>query len=237
MGFRPKLWPTLITIPALIMLVALGSWQVNRLHWKAELIDRLQERGTAKPIALPAWIDNLQDYEYRRVAVTGEFLHEKEFYLVNRSLNGKPGLNIVTLLKRADGGGHVLVNRGWTPFDMRDPKTREKGQVKGGVIVEGIVRLAKGPGFFMPDNEPHNNTWFFVDPSSMSASAGLPPLQGYYILAANKSPGGFPFGHQWRVNLRNDHLHYAITWFALAFGLLVIYVLFHRRSKSESDDE
>ena len=235
MSFRPKLWPTLFTVPTLIALVFLGGWQVNRLHWKDTLIERLQERGTEAPVALPTRIDNVEAYEFRRVSVTGKYLHDKEFYVINRSLNGKPGLNIVTLLKRADDGGHILVNRGWVPFEKRDPQTRLKGQVKGNIIVEGIVRLAKGSAMFTPENEPHNNTWFYIDPSSMTAAAGLPPLQGYYILAANKSPGGFPVGHQWRVDLRNNHLHYAITWFALAFGLLVVYIVYHRQTEIRPD--
>ena len=235
MSFRPKLWPTLFTVPALIALVFLGSWQVNRLHWKDTLIERLQERSTEAPVALPTRIADVEAYEFRRVSVTGEYLHDKEFYVINRSLNGKPGLNIVTLLKRADDGGHILINRGWVPFEKRDPQTRLKGQVKGNIIVEGIVRLAKGPAMFTPKNEPHNNTWFYIDPSSMTATAGLPPLQDYYILAANKSPGDVPVGHQWRVDLPNNHLYYAITWFALAFGLLVIYIVYHRQTKNRPD--
>ena len=102
--------------------------------------------------------------------------------------------------------------------------------------MEGIVRLAKGPGHFMPDNDPHNNTWFYVDPSSMMASADLPQIQPYYILAANKTDGGLPVGHQWRIDIRNNHLQYAITWFALAFGLLMVYLLYHRRPTDSSDE-
>ena len=234
MPFQLKLWPTLFTIPALITLIGLGAWQMDRLYWKEALIEQLQERSTAEPIALPSSIDNLETLEFRRVSVTGEFLHEHEFYLFNRSLKGKPGLNVITLLKRADGSGHVLVNRGWVPFEKRDPTTRPKGQIEGRVTIEGIIRIARGPGMFTPKNEPQNNTWFFVDPSSMSASAKIPPLQGYYLLAANKSSGGVPVGHQWRINLPNDHLHYAITWFALAVGLLVVYILFHRQQMRKS---
>jgi surfeit locus 1 family protein len=88
---------------------------------------------------------------------------------------------------------------------------------------------------FTPENEPHNNTWFYIDPLSMSAAAGLSPVQGYYLLAANKSPGGVPVGHQWRVDLPNNHLHYAITWFALAFGLLVIYIVYHKQAENRPD--
>ncbi|MED6312061.1 MAG: SURF1 family cytochrome oxidase biogenesis protein, partial [Pseudomonadota bacterium] len=72
--------------------------------------------------------------------------------------------------------------------------------------------------------------------SSMMASADLPQLQPYYILAANKTDGGLPVGHQWRIDIRNNHLQYAITWFALAFGLLVVYLLYHRRPTDSSDE-
>ena len=158
MPFQLKLWPTLFTIPALIMLSGLGAWQMDRLYWKEALIEQLQERSTAEPIALPRSINNLEAYEFRRVSVMGEFLHEHESYLFNRSLKGKPGLNIITPLKRADGGGHVLVNRGWVPFEKRDP-TRPKGQTEGSVIIEGIASPVR---IFTPENELQNNT-FFVD--------------------------------------------------------------------------
>ena len=237
MFIRPQVLPTLFTVPALIVLIALGSWQIQRLYWKAELIEKLQERIAKAPVTLPNEVENLEALEFRRVVVTGEFLHEYEFYLVNRSLKGKAGLNIVTLLKRADGGDHVLINRGWVPFDQRAPKLRPNSQPKGAVTVEGIVRLAKGPGFFTPNNEPHNNTWFYLDPNGMSAAAGISPLQSYYILAANKTDGGLPVGHQWRFDVRNDHLQYAITWFALALGLLAIYLLYHRQRSGNSKTE
>ncbi len=237
MFIRPQILPTLFTVPALIVLVALGSWQFQRLYWKAELIEKLQDRIAKAPVALPNEPENLEALEFRRVVVTGEFLHEHEFYLVNRSLKGKAGLNIVTLLKRADGGDHVLINRGWVPFDQRAPKLRPNSQPKGVVTVEGLVRLAKGRGFFTPNNEPHNNTWFYLDPNGMSAAAGTSPLQSYYILAANKADGGLPVGHQWRFDVRNDHLQYAITWFALALGLLAIYLLYHRQRSGNSKTE
>jgi len=170
-AFKPKLWPTLFTVPALIALMGLGTWQVQRLHWKDALIEKLQARSTQEPVDLPAWIADLEAFEYRRVRIRGQFLHEHEFYLVNRSRRGRPGLNVLTLLKRSDDSGYVLVNRGWIPFELREQEKRQDGLIEGELTVEGIVRLAKGPGLFTPENEPHNNTWFYIDPRSMSASA------------------------------------------------------------------
>ena len=55
-------------------------------------------------------------------------------------------------------------------------------------------------------------------------------LEGYYLLSGNRDlPGGFPIGQQWTMNVRNNHLQYAITWFSLALALLVIYILYHRK--------
>ena len=82
----------------------------------------------------------------------------------------------------------------------------------------------------MPENEPHNNAWVFVDPVAKAAAAGLGALPAHYVMSsARDTPGGYPIGHQWRLNIRNDHLQYAVTWYALAIALLVIYVLYHRK--------
>lgn len=230
MAFRPTLWPTLFTVPALIVLVALGTWQVQRLHWKQDLIDKLKSRSVATAVAPPTEGTPLDDYEFQHVRMTGTYRHDDELYLVNRSLNGNPGLHVLTPLVPADGGKAILVDRGWVPFERRNPENRADGQVTGAVTVDGIVRLQKPPGYFTPPNEPANNTWFYVDTAEMGAAADLPLRAGYYIVADKAGlPGGFPVGRQWRLDIRNDHLEYALTWYSLAVALLVIYILYHRR--------
>ena len=230
MAFRPKLVPTLFTIPALIALLALGSWQVQRLYWKDALIDKLQSRSSAAATELPVNPGDLDALEYKRVSTVGRFDHANEFHLVNRSLNGNPGVHIITPLIRADGDAALLVNRGWVPFDKKLSSQRASGQIKGLVKVEGIVRLVKGPGLFTPKNEPKKNFWFFIDPLSMARLAKLSFEPRYYLVDGNKAvPGGFPIGRQWTLKIRNDHLQYAITWYALTIALLAIYVLYHRR--------
>lgn len=234
MRFRPKLVPTLFTVPSLIVLVWLGMWQLERLEWKEELIDRLQSRAELPPRAFPAGPLDEEQHEFLPVEVTGVLLHEHEFHLINRSLNGNPGVHVVTPLRRSDDGSLILVNRGWTPFERRDPATRMEGQIDGEVTVAGLLRFVRQPGtiqgWVMPENEPHNNAWFWLNTEEMAASAGLDALPDYYVFSADRNvPGGYPLGEQWRLDLRNDHLHYAITWFGLAIGLAVIYVVYHWR--------
>ena len=67
----------------------------------------------------------------------------------------------------------------------------------------------------------------------MAAAAGLPDLAPFYIEAvATPIPGGFPIGGQTIVALPSPHLQYAITWYALAVALAVIYVMWHQRTQA-----
>ena len=233
MGFRPKLIPTLFTIPALITLLALGTWQVQRLDWKQDLIDKLQARAALTPSALPASPLDEETHEFLPVQVTGTYDHANEFHLVNRALNGKAGINVVTPLILADGSA-VLVNRGWVPFEARDPALRPDGQLPGVQTVTGLLRFVKPRSWiqetFVPENEPENNAWFNIDPPAMAATAGQATLPVHYILSSDRSErGNLPRGKQWSLDIKNDHLEYAITWYSLALALLVIYILFHRK--------
>ena len=230
MRFRPQFWPTLMTIPMFVALLVLGTWQIQRYDWKSDLITKLRQRADAPAIMLPPTVDSPEAYEFSRVRITGTFLNKGEYYLIGRSMRGNPGLHVLTPFRRADGRGVELVDRGWVPFDRGTPESRPEGQLDGTVVVEGIIRLAKGQGRFMPDNEPQNNLWFFIDPDAMAAARNIAPLPRYYISSGDKVvPGGFPIGKQWRLDIANNHLEYAFTWYFMALALLVIYIIYHRQ--------
>jgi surfeit locus 1 family protein len=238
MTFRPTFWPTVFTIPALLVLLGLGSWQLDRMHWKDALIAGRTARTAAAPMILPAAGTELSpsalaDIEYRRATATGRFLHDREMYLAARTLQGAIGYQVVTPLQQTDGS-IVLVNRGWVPADRKDPARRAEGQTQGIVTVEGAVRAPGRQHWLQPDNEPAKNLWFWSDLSAMARQASVPAerLVPVFLEAGPApNPGGLPAGGQTRVNLPNDHLQYAITWYALAVGLAAIYVVYHWRRR------
>lgn len=232
---RPKLIPTLFTLPALIALIWLGVWQLQRLEWKETLIDRLHSRASAEAVVLPSGDLEIDAWEFQRVTLTGEFLHDHEVHLLNRSLNGNPGLHILTPLRRTDvpGASTVLVNRGWVPFELKEAASRPNGLVEGPVTVEGIVRFQRPitglQRVFLPENEPSNNIWYSVDQTQIEADAAL-TLTNFYVVDGNTDvPGTYPLGKQWILDIRNDHFQYALTWFLLAGALVVIFLVYHRR--------
>lgn len=238
MTFRPTLWPTLFTVPAVLILLGLGTWQLQRLEWKEALIAERVSRTTAPPVALTSETalpgDDLSELQYRRVVATGEFLHDKEMYLAARTFEGRPGHHVVTPFRLAEpalGARYILVDRGWVSLDRKAPESRPKGQVRGQVTVEGVVRLPAEPGWFTPENQPADNTWYWIDVPAMAMHAGLAgAVAPFYLEAAvAEIPGGYPIGGQTQVWIRNDHLQYAITWYSLAVALVVIYVVYHLR--------
>jgi surfeit locus 1 family protein len=225
-------WFTVYTFAALALLIGLGLWQLRRLEWKEGLIAEIEARSKGTPISLNEAVDLAhagKDSSYYRVHVKGRFENDKERYLYALSTDGAPGWHVITPFD-SNEGDLVLVDRGFVPDNLRDPSTRSAGELEGEVDVTGLVRLPQHQGLFTPDNDPKGNHWFWRDLDgltfSMFPTATMNPVP--FFLEAEKSdvPGGWPQGGQTRLELPNNHLQYAITWFLLAFAALVIYVVY-----------
>lgn len=236
--FRPSLWATVFAIPAILIMVGLGTWQVQRLAWKTDLIARVQERMAAPPAPLPPTLPDPAAVEFRPVTVTGHFLHDREILLVARPRQGQAGYEVLTPLVRADGGPPVFVNRGFVPMDRRAAGSRGAGQVSGEVTVRGVARLPAEPGWLMPSNPPagadRDAVWSWPDPAAMARHAGLDSIAPLVVEALpGQAPDGLPSGIEPRLELPNSHLQYAVTWYGLAATLLAVYVVFHIRRTDE----
>jgi surfeit locus 1 family protein len=222
----------LFSVPAVLVLIGLGVWQIERLQWKEGLIAQRDRMVAAVPIAPPQTLAEARANEFRPVADDGVLLNGKEIFLAAASESGGSGYQVLTPLREA-GGRIIFVNRGFIPLELKDPAKRSAGQLSGTVRITGLLRIApaKKPSFFLPDNRPDLNLWFWVDLPAIEMAAGIENAAPFYIDAdKTPNPGGWPRGGITRLELPNDHLQYAITWFALAIALSVIYVLYHRRN-------
>ena len=228
--FRPTLWASAIAAPAFVVLLGLGTWQVQRLEWKNDLIAAREAALDMPTAALPATDEGLGEFDYRRVSMSGRFLHDSEFYLVPRVIAGRIGLHVVTPFERREGP-IVLVDRGWVPESARAPHTRADGQVEGAVTVTGVARTTSPHNAFTPDNDAQGNQWFWIDVPAMARHAGLTLQPVFVEAAAAVAPGALPIGGQTRITLRNNHLGYAITWYGLAAALAAIYTIYHLRRR------
>lgn len=236
--FRPTLWATICTVVSLAILIALGTWQVQRLFWKEGEIEKRQTRVSAPAVPLPESFPDPAEMEFTRVRLQGRFLHDEEFYLGARTDNGRVGYHIVTPFALADSRV-ILVDRGWVPENRRDPASRAEGQLAGEVTIEGLLRTGgwKGLDFARPPNKPEERFYFWLDLPVMAEGVEEGPVitEAYVDAVASEVPGGLPIGGQTLIQMKNDHLEYAITWYSFAVILAVIWFLYsYRREEDES---
>ena len=235
-NFRPTFWSTVAAAAALAVLVGLGTWQVQRLHWKEGVIAYREARLAMPPVSVGGETAAAADLAFRRASATGRFLHAAEFLIANRVRGGRAGFAVVTPL-RLGPADLILVNRGWIPLDRADPKTRRKGQVSGATTVTGVLRKPGKTSPWVPDNEPAEGVWYYADPGAMASAAGLAGVRDSVLVAdETPNPGGYPVGRAARVEIPNRHLEYALTWYGLALVLVAIYIAFHWR-REEAPDE
>ena len=222
----------------------LGSWQLQRLEWKQNLIAKVETGQKERPVIvkdLPENLAEMNQFEFRKVILPGNFEHTHEFHLAGRrSDQGEPGFDVVTPFRIAENGGLILVNRGWVPSNKKEPKDRtEDARFDGILLVSGMLVKPSPAPIFMPKNNPETNVWLVADIDAMSKIVGekLPPVILETINAA-PPPGSLPIPRKDGViELLNDHLSYAFTWFSLAFAGLAIFFIYHLHSMKGDEDE
>jgi surfeit locus 1 family protein len=233
-GWRVLLAPAIATAIALAILVMLGLWQLERKTWKENLLGAINARAFGPAVQAPAERDwpswSPAADEFRRVQATGTFLHDREIQLhgLAEERRGQPlqGFYVFTPLRLADGS-LLMINRGFVPTRLREPAKRAEAQPQGEVTVTGLLRNPERRGWFVPANEAGRDEWFVRDLGSMAAGRALERLAPFYVDAdSTPNPGGWPRGGQTRINLPNDHLYYALTWFGLALTLVGVFAAF-----------
>ncbi len=240
---RRRSWLGLL-IPALLVfavLIALGTWQIERKAWKEGLIAALTERLSAPPAALPppaTWprLDPARD-EYRRVTFTATFDQGQEALIYAAASAFRPDVSgpgywIFTPARLPDGGT-VIVNRGFVPQAHKDAASRAAGQTVDAVDIVGVMRWPDARHWFSPADDPQHNLWITRDPPAIAAAKGLgsAAVAPFYVeQELPVPPGGLPQPGKLVVRLRNEHLQYAVTWYGLALVLVVVFVVWARSS-------
>jgi surfeit locus 1 family protein len=227
-GFKPKLIPTLFTIPALIVLFGLSIWQFQRLEWKENIIAEITEQSKVLPIALPKLVQ-LPNMFYRKVIASGEFLHDHEIHMYggSRQFKGEPGYYILTPMKLRDEQ-IILINRGWVPERLKNSSKRPETLTTGEVEIIGTIMPTEQRNLYIHDNQKERNLWFYVNLNEVRDFLKM-PIGDFYILARDE-PNILPRGRDLEPSLRNHHLGYALTWLFSAFALIFIYIRFHKKN-------
>jgi surfeit locus 1 family protein len=187
---------------------------------------------TAPPVALrdalpaldSAHIDNA---DYRRVKVHGLFENGEEIFFFTTSPDGDAVYHVITPFLMNDGHT-LLVDRGYIPMELPGTAALKAGDLNGRRAIVGIIRAPAAPGWFTPPIDKAKRIVHTRDPETLAKAFGVKNVLPMFLEAdATPNPGGWPKGGVTVVDLPNNHLQYAITWFGLALGLLGVYLAYH----------
>ena len=226
--FRP-LWKfTALMLPLFLGCVALGVWQLERLQWKLALIAQVNRNLHAPAILIDEALARPPDaMQYRHVEMRGRLENDKESYVFGIGAEGLPVYHLLTPF-RLDDGRTLIVDRGFVPERLRDPRTRAAGEIEGEQRIAGVWRIPDAPGAFTPAPNIAERIWYGRDLTGIAEADHIRLAAPALIEAdATPNPGGWPKGGQTVVTFRNEHLQYAITWFGLALDTLGGWIAYH----------
>ena len=228
--FKPSVWLTIFAFPSFLILIILGSWQVQRLSWKSNLISNYNYNFQQAPITVKELFKDRKNNKYRRTVIYGEYDHANEIQIIGKTYEGNAGFHIITPFI-LENNEIIYINRGWVPKKYADKKTRKFSLLEDKVRVVGLVRLPQKKGYFVPENEPENGFWFTIIPEELNGHLNIIGEKEFYIDELNIDEKlKLPMPANGKVQVPNNHLQYAITWYSLALGLLIVYFAWHRQN-------
>lgn len=210
--------PAFCAFIALLILLALGAWQIQRLHWKEGILAQISAAESAPPVYLQG-----TPGPFEKVEVTGRFRPDLAVMfgaIVGETPQGdRMGGDLVVPLERADGPP-VLVDRGWVP----DPVPANLPWPSGEAHVAGYVLAPQKPGMFTPAPDAAHRRFYALDPAQIAHALGLCSLAPFTLIAMGSTPfGQYPLPATHLPRPPNDHFQYALTWFGLAGALVLVF--------------
>lgn len=217
---------TIATAVAFVILVALGTWQVQRLRWKEDLLARVAALEAAPPktigVALAATARGA-DVGFTRVSAVCPGLATAPYVELYAVRNGQAGVRLISACKVEGASyGSVLVDRGFVA-DTISARPPVDAAATAAVRVVGVLRASEPGNTFSPPNTPQR--WYVRDVSGMAATLKAPRPAPLTLMAETST------NPEWKAltpapipaEIANRHLEYAITWYGLAAALLGVY--------------
>jgi surfeit locus 1 family protein len=217
---RATLVVTVLAVAAVA--VALGRWQLRRLHARRASNAILLSARRKAPLHLPDDLRRGVSIDSgRRVEARGHFDMTDEVVIRGRVQDDAPGVQIVTPFILDSGAGVLWVMRGFARSpDAVTPPASLPRPVVGQTVVSGMALAAPST---TDSGQPllHNGTmtWKRLDRAMLTRRR--PGSLPVYLLLAGDSggPGRLAVVAPPELN-DGPHLSYAIQWFGIALAVL-----------------
>ncbi len=224
--FKPPLWAVLAMVPALALLLSLGTWQLNRGQAKAAMLAHYAQAGEQVAVAFNP--QQLATMVPLRVQLSGRYDDQRQLLLDNQSNRQRPGYDVWTPLRLADGT-LLLVNRGWIPRSGTRAEPPSPAVPQGEQQITGYWRALSEPGMRLGQPVCQKAVHFpqilnYPDVVELRCTLGEPVLNGEVLLDAGADGG---FVREWNFDNGfppSRHYGYAAQWYALALTLIAFFI-------------
>ncbi|MDB9743196.1 SURF1 family protein [Pelagibacteraceae bacterium] len=197
----------------------LGTWQLYRLQWKQDVINQISEGLKSTPIKYSQDIRK----NYQKVTLVGEYDFKSQIYLYSLNDKGQPGFDVVTPFETTKKE-NVLVNRGWIKKEL---KNHSDINILSNNVT-GMLRQANRKNFFTPDNDINKNIWFSINLEDVQKITGK-KFNEFIVYLDDKNINA-PKPKKITVDLPNNHLKYALTWYSISISILFYYLYFRKKT-------
>lgn len=233
LNFKPYLGLSIFTIISLFILIGLGNWQGDRLKWKTNLLEEVEQAANAAPFkslnAIENALANDDPIDFRRIEIDGEIIGEQTPFLVyfrqKKELSWRPFLALQSKGQSVFFAGQAIPDADREAYLSESIERRAKSMT-------GYVRLARGPSRGEAKSTPSENRWFSFNPMPQTSNwadsiPGGADVRFYIDAVETKSDAeSLPIK---RPDIRNNHFDYMLTWYGLALCLFIIYLILHIR--------
>lgn len=219
---------TVATAISLAILIGLGGWQLQRLHWKEALLARVAALQAAPATAGAAALERMAagaDLDFARIRLVCPGLASAPYLELFSVRDGQAGSRLISACRVAGGGYHsILVDRGFVRDDV-SARPRVNVSDLAPVEVVGVLRAPETGNLFSPANDVAANRWYVRDVAAMAKALKVDAPAPLFLMAETSSnpdwqaldPAPLP------AEISNRHLEYALTWFGLAAALVGVY--------------
>jgi surfeit locus 1 family protein len=228
---RPKpLWLGAVFVAiGMAILLTLGTWQLQRLKWKEDLMAHIERLQGAVPVPLAMVADRpAEDLDFTKVRLDCPGLEAAPTIRLYAVEAGRSGSRFITACRL--GARSVLVDRGFAPDETAAPPGRP-------VLTEpvlGVLRVPSGANGFTPPNDVAANRWYWRDIPAMAAALRAPAPMPVMLMLESPAPlnGAYPRPAPLPTEISNRHLEYALTWYGLAAALAGVYIALLLRKRT-----
>jgi cytochrome oxidase assembly protein ShyY1 len=235
--FRFRWIPFIAAVMAVALGLSLGNWQMRRAAQKEAIEQKLVSRQAAEPLTLRDAVVDIDEVEYRRIAVTGQFRKDWPVYLDNRPHKGVAGFHLLMPLKIDGSDQYVLVARGWFPRNPGDRYKLPAVPVPIGVVnIEGLAK--RHAGHLLQLGEPAK-----IEPGAIVQNLDIAQfakvshlsLHPFIVEQTNDTQDGLIRNWDRPSSGVDKHWGYAFQWYGLAATAFIFFVVTgFRRGKHQA---